>query len=384
MQNLKWHDNPSLNATPSLPSETTIGLRHFQFKDLSREDISTGRREFMVSVFYRAETDVTAPRARLTDILQPRIEEALDLLSLGIGLTAHEKDTLFSRLVSLTLRAQRDLRPLHSRSPVLIFYPGGQGHRLANAALCEALACKGYVVFALDAPRDAPVVVFPDGRMVTPPAPDDESYIWPRVADVCHLLDELETLNSAGPFAGVLDLSRVGMFGHSRGGYLSNICAVEDERIGAACNMDGFLWGLWVPEGTGLDQYPLEFQQRARALETPLLRLRGDQGGVEAARRGFEEERLDFGGDFIYAALHGYTHGDFATIPWLCGAPEDLGKNAERPLADPARVELLSGLLVSFFDTYLLGERSGIPFLVALEEHIGMDVFSELQISRGE
>jgi predicted dienelactone hydrolase len=67
--------------------------------------------------------------------------------------------------------------------PVLIYYPGGCSHRMSNAALCEALASRGFVVLALDAPRDAPVVVFPDGRMVTPPAPEIESYIWPRVAD---------------------------------------------------------------------------------------------------------------------------------------------------------------------------------------------------------
>jgi hypothetical protein len=358
MQNSKWHHNPSLDITPSLPPETSIGLRHLHFVDSSRDDISTGKREFMASVFYRADTDVAAPRARLTDILQPHVDEALELLSKSSGLAAHEKAAVFSRLIALTLRAQRDLRPQCARSPVLIFYPGGQGHRLANSALCESLACNGYIVFALDAPRDAPVVVFPDGRMVTPPAPDDESYIWPRLADVRHLLNELETLNSAGPLAGFLDLSRIGMFGHSRGGYLSNICAVEDERISAACNMDGFLWGLWVATGTGLNEYPADFQKRARALETPILRLRGDQGGAEAAQRGFEEERLDFGGDFISVALCGFTHGDFATTPWLCGAPEDFGKNAERPAADPARIELLVRLLTDFFDTYLRKSRS--------------------------
>lgn len=118
---------------------------------------------------------------------------------------------------------------------------------------------------------------------MTPPASDAESYIWARVADVRHLLNELETLNSAGPLAGVLDLSRIGMFGHSRGGYLSHISAVEGERISAACNRDGFLRGLWVVMGTDLDEYPVDFQQRARALKTRILRLCGDQDGAKAA-----------------------------------------------------------------------------------------------------
>ena len=85
MQNSKWHHNPSLDITPSLPPETNIGLRHLHFVDSSRDDISTGKREFMASVFYRAETDDAAPRARLTDILQPCVDEALELLSQGSG-----------------------------------------------------------------------------------------------------------------------------------------------------------------------------------------------------------------------------------------------------------------------------------------------------------
>ncbi len=375
---LNWH----LDATPPLPAGTAIGLHHFPIEDPARDDISTGIREFMVSVFYPAEVDEAAPRARIADILKPRCEEALELLSQSSGLSADEKAAAFNRLTSLTLRAQRDLRPQTGYYPVLVCYPGGQGHRLANAALCEALVCAGYIIFALDAPRDAPIVVFPDGRMVTPPAPDDESYIWPRVADVRRLLDELEHLNTEGPFAELLDLERIGMFGHSRGGYLSNICATEDQRIGAAVNMDGFLWGLWVQEGTGLAEYAAEFQQRARALTTPILRLRGDQGSTEAARHGFEEERLDFGGDFISVALHGFSHGDFATTPWLGGAPKDFGKNAERPVADPARVELLAGLLADFFDTYLRNLRPQMALMAEASEQPGMDVFSQSQIAR--
>lgn len=371
------HEEP-IDATPPLPANTAVGLRHLHVTDPSRNDISTGKREFMVSVFYPAEPDATAPRARLTDILQPRQDEALELLAKHSGLAADEKAAAWARLQALTLRAQRDLPPLKTCSPVLISYPGGQGHRLGNADLCEALASTGYVIFALDAPRDAPIVVFPDGRMVTPPAPDDESYIWPRVADVRHLLDELDALNTDGPFAGALDLNRIGMFGNSRGGYLANISAVEDPRIRAAVNMDGFLWGLWVPQGTGLDEYPVEFQQRARALKTPILRLRGDQGGAEAARRGFEEERQDFGRTFIYAALRGFTHGDFSTTPWLGGAPEDFDKNAQRPVTDPAHIDLLVGLLADFFDAYLRGVRPRDALLI---EWIGqrpeMDVFAK-------
>lgn len=276
----------------------------------------------MVSVFYPALPDETASRARLTDILSPNREKALELLSRDRQLASNEKAAVFARLHSLTLRAGRDLMPADGRPyPVLIYYPGGMCHRLSNAALCEQLASMGTIVFTRDAPRDAPIVAFPHGQLV-PFVPDsDEDYIWPRVTDVRFLLDQLESLNRTEPFAGKLNLNRIGMFGHSCGGYLANICAVEDARIHAAVNMDGFLWGLWT-DGTGLEKYPPEFQQRAHSLQTPILRLRSEQQNLEAAHRVFEEEVRDFGGDFISIAIPGFQHGSFATVPWLNGPPK--------------------------------------------------------------
>ncbi|BCM92139.1 hypothetical protein IAD21_04018 [Abditibacteriota bacterium] len=365
---------PRFDATPFLPNNKAVGLRHFHAIDPARDDVSTEKRQFMVSVLYPASADGAAPQARLTDILAPRQEGALELLARESELGPAEKRVVFIRLQSLALRAQRDLKPtVEGKFPVLIYYPGGISHRLSNAALCEQLASLGYVVLALDAPRDAPVVAFPDGQLV-PFLPDnDEDTIWPRVADVHFLLDQLEELNTIGPFSDRLDLTRIGMFGHSRGGYLSNICAVEDPRIRAAVNMDGFLWGLWT-EGTGLDKYPVEFQERAHALKTPILRLRGAQVNTEVARRSFEEEVRDFGGDFISVALHGYQHGSFATMPWLNGVSTDFAENAMQAPPTPERVELLTALLNDFFATYLLNRRPQMKLLT--QQPGGMDVFS--------
>lgn len=368
-----YDDGPVVfDATPPLPAACAVGIRHFHATDPAREDISAANRQFMVSVFYPAKPNEAAARARLTDIFAPKRDEALELLAQGEELTADQKETAFARLRALALRAQRGPEPIEAPPhPVLIYYPGGVCHRLSNAALCEQLAAAGYVVLALDAPRDAPVVVFPDGTLVPTEPDSDEDYIWPRVADVRFLLDHLGALE---PFTGPLDVSRIGMFGHSRGGYLSNICAVEDSRIKAAVNMDGFLWGLWT-EGTGLDQYAPDFQARARALQTPILRLRGDQGSEAAAKRGFEAEAADFGGDFIFIALSGYGHGSFST-PWMNGMPENFSKSAGAEPA-PQRTALLASLLMDFFATYLLNARPRIALLEATGG--AMQVFSRRQ-----
>lgn len=359
---------PFLDATP--PVAHPVGLRHFHATDPARDDESTTKRQFMVSVFYPGKANKAAPRAHLTDIFAPKIDETLELLAHGSEATVDEKQAAFTRLKSLTLRAGRELEPADGTArPVLIYYPGGGCHRLSNAALCEQLAAAGYMVVTLDGPRDAPAVVFPEGPIVQSVSNSDEDYIWPRVDDVVFLLDHLEAL---GGLAGTPDMTRIGMFGRSRGGYLSNICAVADARIRAAVNMDGFLWGLWA-EDTGLSQFPAEFQTQARAMKTPILRFRGgDKGGEEAAKKRFDAEVQDFGGDFIFVALDGFDHGSFSA-PWLNGQAKDFAKSAAAA-PDDKGTQLLNTLLTDFFGTYLLAHQPHMALLT--NRRPGMIVFS--------
>jgi len=374
---MKEQPSDGINITPPLAEGCAVGIRHFHAIDRNRGDVTTGTRQFMITTFYPGKFSKDAPKSCLIDILRPRVDEALQFLARESGLNEAGKTDVFEHLKKLMLRAQYNL-DLQSagRFPVLIYYPGGQGHRLTNAALCETLASRGFVVFALDAPRDAPVVVFPDGRMATPPAPDGESYIWPRVADVRFLINQLEK-ESPAFFTRHLDTGRIGMFGHSRGGYLSNICAVEDNRIRAAVNMDGFLWGIWAQQGTGLNEFSPEFAKRARVMTTPVLRIRGDQGSKEKARLDFEEESRDFGGDFISAALHGFKHGDFVTAPWLNGASPDFATNANHPIPSTEHVQLMTDLLVDFFETYVTGRR--LQMTLMTKRKPAMDVFFRLK-----
>lgn len=354
-----------------MTTPSAIGLRHLHLIDSSRSDPSTGRRELMVSVFYPAEVASSSENAKLIDLLEPAAAEVFVFLSQNANLSESERD----HLSSLELRAKRDLAPLFRGTPraVLIYYPGGQSHRLSNATLCEGLAADGFIVFCLDAPRDAPLVVYPDGRQAYGPLPAEEDYIWPRIADIHFLIDQLAEFNTTGFLSGQLDLSRIGAFGHSRGGYLATIAAVEDPRIRAVANMDGFLWGFWGQHSTGLEGHSTAFQERARSFSTPVLRLRGDQGSSLKAQQGFVEESADCAGDFISVNLHGWSHGDFATTPWLCGSLERIAQNA-CALSPPAnRCALLRQLLTDFFQPVLVQEISPCPSFGKPRE--GMDIF---------
>ena len=347
-------ENEIVDATPPLPA-APVGVRQYWAIDAARLDSSTGVRQFLVTAWYPAAADPERQRSGPLDLLLESVDPVLTLLTEKQASGSISLSAARARLHSLAFRAQHGLAAMAGPHPVLIFYPGGQSHRLSNAGLCEMLASLGYVVFGLDAPRDTPMLVFPDGRQVMGPMAEDEDYLWPRVADLRFLLDQIASLNVDGPVAGQLDLERVGMFGHSRGGYLSNIMAVADERIKAAVNMDGFLWGLWSEtQETGLNHYPKEWQALARKNRTPVLRMQSNQESTAVTRTNFAREGQDFGGEFVYAALQGFSHGSFALTPWLCGSLETCMNLDVVPDFRP--YEVLMALLSGFFGQHLRGE----------------------------
>ena len=352
----------ALFCTPAI--DVPIGIRHFCVTDVRRASGENPYRRFQVSVFYPAEPS-DLPQARLVDILEPRTQEALALLSADCE-TEWKQNAYRRGAPRLLLKAQRDtpLKASPSKRSLLIYYPGGEATRFSNVAMCEALAALGYVIVTLDAPRDAPVVVFPDGEMATPPMEDDESYIWPRVADVRCLIDELTEPTFIDSLADVIDPSHIGMFGHSRGGYLSNICAVEDSRIRAAANLDGFLWGFWT-EGTGLDCFPPNFQRRARSLTTPILRIIAEQANNADTQRRFDSEKNDFGGPFTLMSLNRFDHSAFETSPFLSLCPDkavaaikSLEMNETSPFTHHASQTLVP-ILDAFFSAAFAANNSG-------------------------
>jgi alpha-beta hydrolase superfamily lysophospholipase len=108
---------------------------------------------------------------------------------------------------------------------------------LNYSTLAEDLVSHGYVVVGFDAPYRTGRVVFPDGRMmgrteannpekcVVPDRVEMERCVSPVMTawtgDIAFVLDRLARLNasdSARKFTGRLDMTRVGILGHSLGG----------------------------------------------------------------------------------------------------------------------------------------------------------------------
>jgi predicted dienelactone hydrolase len=165
--------------------------------------------------------------------------------------------------------------------PVLIYSHDFGGDRGFGTAQVEDLASHGYVVATIDHTHDAGEVAFPDGRVEAATLGDDTDDatlvrdVAVRDADTRFLLDKLAVINAAGDpdaehrplphgLRGALDLSRVGMFGHSLGGATAAAAQHDDRRIRAGVDLDGTLFGETATAGS----------------DRPFLLIRGDHGGI--------------------------------------------------------------------------------------------------------
>ncbi len=148
--------------------------------------------------------------------------------------------------------------------PVLLFNPAWQGQRTQNTFQMEELVSHGFVVIAIDHTHNSEPVAFPDGRVMVSSEIrdivdfDDVSYeeqrnfgdreVKEQARDDSFVLDEFTRMASdaSSDWHGAIDLSRIGALGHSFGGAVSVQAALQDSRILAAMNMDGWIFGdLW-------------------------------------------------------------------------------------------------------------------------------------------
>jgi predicted dienelactone hydrolase len=121
--------------------------------------------------------------------------------------------------------------PLPGRRPVVLYSPGGNNSRFLGTTLVEDLASRGYVVVGVDHTPVSPVQ-FPDRVELPQRGVDAAQVMRERVRDTSFVLDELARFPS-------LDVGRVGMVGHSMGGFTAAEAMLTEPRIDAGANLDG-------------------------------------------------------------------------------------------------------------------------------------------------
>ncbi|MGB7848607.1 MAG: hypothetical protein WBL63_23545 [Candidatus Acidiferrum sp.] len=161
-----------------------------------------------------------------------------------------------------------DVSPQQRSYPVVVMRAAASLEVWNYSTLAEDLASHGYVVVGFDAPYRTFTVVFPDGRVLRRTAENNPELCLEKTgqeqdrcanrlltawtADIAFVLDRLERLNASdasGKFTGRLDMTRVGVFGHSFGGAGAALFCHEDSRCKAGIDVDGAPHGSVIQEG---------------------------------------------------------------------------------------------------------------------------------------
>jgi len=362
---------PALLPVPVLPSPRgpyAIGTFTRLLVDESRREIYSGKdepRKLMMQVWYPAQLPPldAQPAAWMPDanIVAPEIAEYIGLPRFFLNHLVYAKSSAYENLPPA-----REAGPY----PVLVFVHGWNGFRQQATFIMQELASQGYIVASLDLPYGARMVVFPDpagergaGASVArnnpaalPPSsslPQDEYEAIARKlvnqwsADIDYTLDILETINAdpAETLNGLLDMEKIGIFGHSTGGGATIQFCGTDSRCKAGLTYDAFM-------------RPVSLEALENGTPQPFLYLFSERWPFERNTELFEGYYRRVPASNRVITILGADHYDFTDLPALSPLAPQLGLKGPIPGAQVQKI--LMNYTLAFFDLALKGKPTAL------------------------
>jgi dienelactone hydrolase len=264
--------------------------------------------------------------------------------------------------------------------PVILYHHGYGGFTTVHVTLLEELASQGYVVASVGHAYESAVLLTPNHDVIEF-SPGNDAYaarleeahgdeqeaikdaivranstaeqadlyrqllqlsplhqvstaIW--ATDGAFILDQLQALNEAsGPLRGMLDLARVGAIGHSLGGAAAGQAVLQDERVIAGVDLDGFMFGDMIDARLSK---PFMFVSAVRPWA----------GETESALRVFFERSV---GPAYSLLIDGFEHSTFTDLPLLAAGWPGEGD----AVAGRRAIEIQRAYVTAFFDRHLKG-----------------------------
>ena len=228
---------------PNPSGEYTIGTVTFELTDDTRNETFTDapddHRRILIKAWYPADTVTGYRRAPYID-------------APGQFGTAVERSFGFPAFIvshfQLTKTHSYLNAPLSQDEvsfPVLIFSHGYGGFIMQDTVVMEELASNGYIVFSISHPYEAAATSFPDGSVIYEATPEmyqdlaSSLNIWAN--DTTFLVNQLEIAeNPVIPSLlwNGMDLTTIGVFGHSFGGTTAEHVILEDSRFDVGISFD--------------------------------------------------------------------------------------------------------------------------------------------------
>jgi predicted dienelactone hydrolase/ketosteroid isomerase-like protein len=373
---------PTESIVPRLPAPTgsyAVGLRNLYFVDQRRLESFTpdpdDHREVAVQVWYPAVRTIDRQLAKYRSL------EATQAAAAFLGWPTWWNSYL--SLVETNAFEGAEYADLGAPFPVLLYNHGYSGFTTVHTALLEDLASHGYVVVSVGHAYESALFVRPHGG-VKAFTPDNAEYrarvdeasgeiqealkdsillardlgsrerwyrellrtspkhqesvrIW--AADIGFVIDQLHAMNRPeGEFAGVLDLERIGVLGHSLGGAASGQITLTDPRVRAGINIDGFQFGDMID----------------RPLTKPFMFMGAQRpwaGDSTIANDVFFQKAES---SAYVVLISGFTHGTFTDLPLF----EDAWGETDSAVDGARALAIQRAYVMAFFDKHLRGRRA--------------------------
>jgi len=355
---------PILLPVPVIPRPSgpyPVGTRLYELTDESRREMYSGHdepRRFMIQVWYPSEATASherAPWMANAEIYAPAIARYIEMPSFFLDHLA---------LVTVPAYQESDVAKSEGGFPVILFSHGWNGFNAQNTSQALELASHGFVVVGVQHTYGAVITVFPDGTVAPNNphalAPDEtptEEYeeiahklVDQWAGDLAYTLNDLDDLNRDpdSAFSGRLDLSRVGVYGHSTGGGAAIQFCGTDSRCKAVLGLDPFMRPVsYEVIDSGVTQ-PAFFMFSQRWADDIMSR------NNELFNRFYPRVENSFG----VVSIAGTAHYDFSDIPLLSPLAPQLGLKG--PINGKRVTMIIKDYLLSFFEATLEGQAASL------------------------
>ena len=381
---------PSIFPVFKLPKTTgsyAVGTKDI-FLELDRKEIitkdSSDKRKLMIKAWY--------PSNKINGEMDPYVDPAGRH---GFAKKYGLPPGTFNYLDKVETNVYRNVEIANGNFPVLIFSHGYNSKANSYYALLSEIVSQGYIVFAINHTYESTGSTFPDESEVYfdyEYAQNIESDTWHQMqpireafkadlsfeerhaivrkgltsyfvkdiverwaADISDVTDRLENWNASGFFEGKLDVSRLGVFGHSRGGGAAGEALLTDSRFKAGANIDGVQWGKIVDT---------TFQQ-------PFLFISADWPAdhEDLNQHAYVNKSSS---QFYEARVENSQHSNFMDIPYMIPIKE-LSQAGD---IDPdMAIEITSKLVISFFDKSLKNKKLNLSYLESEYEKLELKTY---------
>lgn len=368
------------SSTSAAPKLSEVGRAALDLTDIARTEkygATAGTpRKLAVYLWYPSDIAATEPTGPFLT------ESQAEAVAPAFGATKEA-------VMALPSKSHINASPTTNSGPYpVIIMSHGNGLPILNySSTAEYLGSRGYVVVGVNHTYNARLSLMADGTILPfdlaatvdgaqPTITDSSSFADRKLNieasyqlgkeltyDLKFVIDQLSNLNASGKFKGLLDLNRIGAFGHSFGGSHSFRLLREDSRVHAAADLDGTIFNESFVSGVNKPFMVISGKRNDTAGDQAFVHQLVSQGlSITEANTVFSWYKSDLiafqnSPNAYYVKINKALHSNFtdAALWTKLGLPAD-EVSTEAP---PAQLLKISNeYLTAFFDEKLKGQIS--------------------------